>query len=68
MNDQLQIKQVTHQGQRYILCYNPVQAEYDRQAREAVLAHLKQRIERGEAKQLLRNRLVARYLKTLPRG
>ncbi|MBJ3584180.1 IS1634 family transposase, partial [Salmonella enterica subsp. enterica serovar Derby] len=52
----------------YVLCYNPLQAEHDRQAREAALAHLKQRIERGEAKQLLRNRLVARYLKTLPRG
>jgi hypothetical protein len=50
-----------------VLCYNPLQAEHDRQAREASLAHLKQRIERGQAKELLRNRLLARYLKHLRR-
>jgi len=68
IDEQLRIKQVIRQGQRYILCHNPLQAEHDRQAREAVLAHLKQRIERGQAKDLLRNRLVARYLKALPQG
>ncbi|PTQ50825.1 MAG: Mobile element protein [Hydrogenibacillus schlegelii] len=68
VNDQLHVKQVTLQGQRYILCHNSLQAEHNRQARQAVLAHLKQRIERGQAKELLRNRLVARYLKTLPQG
>ncbi|MCV4677579.1 hypothetical protein OFC08_32365, partial [Escherichia coli] len=68
VNGQLQIKQVTHQGQRYVLCYNPLQAEYDRHAREPPLPHLKQRLERSQAKQPLPNRLVARYLKTLPRG
>nr|WP_242822386.1 transposase [Thermaerobacter marianensis] len=68
IDEQLRIKQVIHQGQRDILSHNPLQAEHDRQARVTVLEVLQHRIERGEAKQLLCNRLVARYLKTLPQG
>lgn len=68
LDEALRIKQVRQGGVRYVLCHNPVRADHDRRAREAVLQHLQQRIARGEAKQLLKNRLVARYLKALPEG
>ena len=68
VGEQLRIKHIARRGVRYVLCSNPVRAEHDRRAREAVLDHLQQRIAHGEGKQLLKNRLVARYLKTLPEG
>src|SRR5690606_9958689 len=68
VGEQLRIKHIARRGVRYVLCYNPVRAEHDRRAREAVLDHLQQRIAHGEGKQLLKNRLVARYLETLPEG
>src|SRR5690606_29240293 len=50
------------------LLSNPGRSEHALRAREAVLDHRQQRIAHGECRQLLKSRLVARYLKTLPEG
>jgi len=51
-----------------VLCYNPERARHDRAVREAALAHLREQLEAGQAKALLKNRAVARLLKRLPEG
>lgn len=53
---------------RYVLCFNPEQAEHDRQVREEVLGRLRAQLQRGGGKELLKNRQLRRWLRPLPEG
>ena len=58
----LKVKEVAHEGRRYIVCLNPDEAKKDRLAREAMIAALKEKLKRG-AGQLIGNSGYRRYLK-----
>jgi transposase len=58
----LKVKEVIHEGVRYILCLNPRQARKDAHDREAILALLREQLKKG-AKQLVGNKGFRRYLK-----
>ena len=78
IEDNLQVKEVmVSQGsknRRFVIVYNPEQAEYDRQTRERVLERLRNELEalgpkQGKAKcRLLNNQSMGRYLKELKNG
>jgi transposase len=57
----LKVKEVLHEGDRYIICLNPQEAERDRQVREEILAGLAKKLKQGP-KQLVGNRGYRRYL------
>ncbi len=58
----LQVKPVTVDGRRYVVCLNLEQAEKDRRDRAAIVAALEQALERGE-KSLVGNKGYRLYLK-----
>ena len=58
----LKVKQVYHNGQRYIVCLNTRQARKDEQDREAIIASLQEQIKKG-AKSLVGNKGYRKYLK-----
>lgn len=58
----LSVKQVVHNGDRYIVCFNPRQARKDAQQREQILAALSEQLKQG-AKSLVGNKGFRRYLK-----
>ena len=57
----LKVKQVYHNGQRYIVCLNTRQARKDEQDREAIIASLQEQIKKG-AKSLVGNKGYRKYL------
>ena len=57
----LKVKQVYHNGQRYIICLNTRQARKDEQDREAIIASLQEQIKKG-AKSLVGNKGYRKYL------
>lgn len=57
----LKVKEVIHDGVRYIVCLNPRQARKDAHDREAILASLREQLKKG-AKQLVGNKGYRRYL------
>jgi len=57
----LKVKQVEHNGHRYIVCYNPRQARKEARDREVILAALKEQIKKG-AKSLVGNKGYRKYL------
>jgi transposase len=59
----LQVKEVSVNGRRYIVCLNPREARKDQADREAILASLEEQLKKG-AKTLVGNRGYRRYLKT----
>jgi len=59
----VKVKEVRHQGKRYIVCLNEEEAERDRQAREAMVAPLREKLSRGGLKGLVGNRGYRRFLK-----
>jgi hypothetical protein len=59
----LQVKEVSVDGRRYIVCLNPKEARKDRADREAILASLEEQLKRG-AQSLVGNRGFRRYLKS----
>ncbi|MBC7106877.1 MAG: IS1634 family transposase [Firmicutes bacterium] len=62
VNEHLYIKEVwTEDADRYIVCYNPAEAERDRQAREELLKKLQEKLARG-GKELIGHRSYRRYL------
>jgi len=63
VDDNLKVKEVNHQGMRCIICLNPEEQERDRLVREEAVAKLKEKLEKGEAKQLIANSAYRRYLK-----
>jgi len=58
----LKVKQVYHNGQRYIVCLNTRQARKDEQDREAIISSLEEQIKKG-AKNLVGNKGFRKYLK-----
>jgi hypothetical protein len=61
--DNLEVKEVQVGGRRYVVCRNPVEAQKDAAAREAILDKLRQTIETQGAKAVIGNRGYARFLK-----
>jgi len=59
----LKVKEVHHQGARYIICLNEDQAKKDAADREAIVASLKDTLKRGD-KSLVGNKGYRKYLKT----
>jgi len=59
----LQIKEVTVNGRRYIVCLNPKEERKDQADREAILASLEDQLKKG-ATALVGNRGFRRYLKS----
>jgi hypothetical protein len=59
----LQAKEVMHQGRRYIVCRNLVEAAQAARTREAVVASLRAKLKAGD-KALVGNSAYRRYLKT----
>lgn len=59
----LDVKEVRHRGQRYIICRNPQEAQKDMQAREQILQHIREALTLHGAKSLIGNKGYARYLK-----
>lgn len=62
--ENLKVKEVPVPGEedRYILCYNPVGAEEDRRAREAIVAYLEEKLPTGNVKGLLKG-AARRYVR-----
>jgi transposase len=58
----LKVKQVIHNGQRYIVCVNSRQARKDAADREAIVASLTEHLKKG-AKNLIGNKGYRKYLK-----
>jgi transposase len=58
----LKVKEVIHDGVRYIVCLNSRQARKDAHDREAILASLREQLKKG-ARQLVGNKGFRRYLK-----
>ena len=59
----LEVKEVQVGGRRYVVCRNPLEAQKDAAAREAILDKLRQTIEKQGAKAVIGNRGYARFLK-----
>jgi hypothetical protein len=59
----LEVKEVQVGGRRYVVCRNPLEAQKDAAAREALLDKLRQTIEKQGAKAVIGNRGYARFLK-----
>lgn len=57
----LKVKQVYHNGQRYIVCLNTRQARKDAQDREAIITSLNEQIKKG-ARSLVGNKGYRKYL------
>jgi len=62
IKDNLKVKEVWYDADRYIVCHNPVQAEYDKKAREGMIAKLQKKIKDGGIKSLIGNRGYRRFL------
>jgi hypothetical protein len=60
---ELQAKEVMHDGRRYIVCRNLVEAAQDARNREAVVAGLRAKLKQGD-KSLIGNSAYRRYLRT----
>ena len=58
----LRVKEVMHNGRRYIVCLNEDQAKKDAADREAILAALQDRLKQGD-KSLVGNKGYRKYLK-----
>jgi hypothetical protein len=62
VRDKLRVKEVWHDANRYIICYNPLQAEYDKKAREEMVAKLESQLKNNGVKSLVGNSGYRRYL------
>jgi len=58
----LKVKEVEHNGNRYVVCLNAHQARKDAEDRKAIIASLKEKIKRGP-KALVGNKGYRKYLK-----
>ena len=59
----LKVKEVWHEGRRYLVCFNPEEAERERAAREEMVRKLEEKLKAGGLKGLIGNRGYRRYLK-----
>ncbi|HAF71538.1 MAG: Transposase IS4 family protein [Acetothermia bacterium 64_32] len=60
--ENLKVKEVRHEGRRYIVCLNEEEAERERKAREEMVEKLREKLARGGVKSLVGNRGYRRYL------
>jgi len=63
VSDKLQGREVKVEGRRYVICYNPQEAEKDRRDREAILEKMKRKLASGGGKALLNNCGYRRFLR-----
>ena len=63
MGEDLRVKEVVHQGVRYIVCFRTEEAERERFQREQVVERLRQKLSQGGLKALIGNRGYRRYLR-----
>lgn len=59
----LQVKEVFVGDRRYVVCYNPEEAEKDRRDREAIIQKIEKKLHSGGLKALMSNRGYKRFLK-----
>jgi transposase len=59
----LKVKEVRVEQRRYVVCINEEEVEHDRAAREAIVAGLRERLQRGD-KSLVGNKGYRRFLKS----
>ena len=62
VTDNLRVKEVRHEGKRYVVCQNPQEAERDRLARQAMVSDLERKIAESPSS-LIGNTGYRRYLK-----
>ncbi len=62
----LKVKEVMHQGDRYVVCLNPKQGRKDARDREAIIAALREQIKKGP-KSLVGNKGYRKYV-TIEKG
>lgn len=67
VEDNLEVKEVFVGDRRYVVCYNPDEAEKDRLSREVIVKKLEEKLSSGEAKSLVGNRGYRKYVK-MPKG
>lgn len=63
VDETLQVKEVRIAERRYVICYNPDEAQKDRHDREAIVQKLRAKLASGGLKRLINNRGYRRYLK-----
>jgi len=61
VEENLQVKEASFDGKRYIICYNPSEAKRQKQTREDVVEKLKKQIRTG-VKSLVKNRQYRKFL------
>lgn len=62
VKDNLKVKEVWYDADRYIVCHNPAQAEHDKKAREEMVEKLEKQIKQNGVKSLVGNSGYRRYL------
>lgn len=63
VSENLQVKEVRIAERRYVVCFNPEEAQKDRHDREAILEKLRKKLLSGGVKSLINNRGYKRFLK-----
>lgn len=63
VSDSLQVKEVTVEGVRYVVCLNPMERGRDGKVREEAVASLREKLAKGQTKQLIGNSAYRRYLR-----
>ncbi|MFZ5898689.1 MAG: IS1634 family transposase [Bacillota bacterium] len=61
--ENLHVKNVRHEGKRYVICYNPEEAKRDATLREEVLKSLERKLKAAGLKGLVGNSAYRKYLK-----
>lgn len=64
----LKVKEIELAGERYVLCFNPEEAERARKAREEAVLRLKEHLQRDGLKSLVGNSGYRRFLKVTGTG
>jgi len=63
VKENLKVKEVWHEGRRYLVCFNPEEAERERLVREEMIRKLEEKLKGGDVKGLIGNRGYRRYLR-----
>ena len=66
VKDNLKVKEVTIEGNRYIVCLNEEEAKRDQAVREKIEIKLRSKIEHGSVKDLIGNSEYKKYLNVTP--
>lgn len=63
VRENLRVKEVSVGDRRYVICFNPEEADKDRRDRVAILGKIRSKLAAGGVKRLISNRGYRRYLK-----